>query len=72
MNEFRDKYFNSNRRLLEINNNVDFIVNSIDFRYNIDNKAFMQSSGDIYFIGAYRQLLATLRFRISIFIGSYV
>ena len=30
--------------LSEINRNVDFIVNSIDFQYNIDNKTFMQSS----------------------------
>ena len=47
---FGEKYFY--RFLLAINSNVDFIVNSIVFQYNIDNKTFMQSS-EIYFIGAY-------------------
>ena len=65
---FDEKYFY--RLLSAINSNVDFIVNSIDFRYNIDNKAFMQSSGIYIFIGAYRQLIATLMFRINVFIGA--
>ena len=46
--------------LSAINNNVDFNVNSIDFQYNIDNKAFMLSSGIYIFIGAYQQLFAML------------
>ena len=61
-----------NKRLSAINNNVDFNVNSIDFLYNIDNKAFMLSSRIYVFIGAYRKLLASLSFRINIFVGSYV
>ena len=36
---FDKKYFY--RFLLAINYNVDFIVNSINFQYNMDNKTFM-------------------------------
>ena len=43
--------------LSAISRNVDFIV---DFRYNIDNKTFMQSSEVNIFIGAYQQLITTL------------
>ena len=56
--DFDEKYFY--RLLLAINYNIDFIVNSIDFRYNMDNKTFMQSSGINVFIGAYQQLIAML------------
>ena len=52
------KYFY--RLLLAINSNVDFIINSIDYRYNMDNKTFMQSSGINILIGAYWQLTAML------------
>ena len=54
---FDEKYFY--RLLLAINSNVDFIVNSIDFQYNMDNKTFMQSSEIYIFIGAYQQLIET-------------
>ena len=56
---FNKNYFY--RLLSAINNNVDFIVNSIDFRYNIDNETFMQSSEIIILIGTYWQLLANLK-----------
>ena len=32
------------RHLMIINSNIDFIINSIDFRYNLDNKTCIQSS----------------------------
>ena len=51
---FDEKY------LLIININVDFIINSIDFQYNMDNKTCIQSSAINIFIGAYRQLIAML------------
>ena len=44
---FDEKYFYS--LLSAINSNID----SIDFRYNMDKKPFMQSSGINIFIGAY-------------------
>ena len=56
--DFAENYFY--RLLSAINSNVDFIVNSIDFQYNIDNKTFMQSSEINILIGAYRQLTTTL------------
>ena len=55
---FDEKYFY--RLLLAINSNIDFIVNSIDFWYNMNNKTFMQSSGINIFIGTYQQLIAML------------
>ena len=55
---FDEKYFYT--LLSAINSNVDFIVNSIVFQYNMDNKTFMQSSEISIFIGAYQQLIAML------------
>ena len=49
---FDKKYFY--RLLLAINSNIDFIVNSIDFQYNIDNKTFIQSSELNILIGAHQ------------------
>ena len=54
-----------------MNSNIDFIVNYIDFQYNMDNKTFMQSSEIYIFIGAYQQLIAMLSLRINIFIGTW-
>ena len=46
--DFQQEIF---KHFLAINRNVDFIVNSIDFRYNMDNKIYMQSSGRNIIIG---------------------
>ena len=46
---FNEKYFY--RRFLAINSNVDFIINSINFQYDMDNKTYMQSSVINIFIG---------------------
>ena len=55
---FDENYFY--RLLSAINSNVDFIVNSTDFRYNLDSKTFMQSLEINILISAYRQLISTL------------
>ena len=55
---FEEKYFY--RFLSAINSNVDSIVNSIDSRYNMDNKTFMQSLAINIFISVYRQVTAIL------------
>ena len=48
-----------------------YLVNSIDFQYNIDNKRFMQSSGIHIFIGTYRQLTLILLSILLIFDINY-
>ena len=57
---------------MAINSNIDFIVNSIDFRYNIDNKAFIQSLEINIFIDVYPQLITLILFSIQQLIATLI